>query len=167
MLRKPYVNRPLDVLERRPRPVCCAHQSGGYWPYRCGSGMITMRSHAKHLEILVSLNKSASGARTLLNRVTPAARPSSARMRLPVTRSTATGLSQKLLAGRDQANIRSFISMLHDYKPDSPYRRFMPPMVGTKQDIERPDQTSSTPRSIRRLQQRKSQCKPHKSRFLR
>jgi cytochrome bd-type quinol oxidase subunit 1 len=42
----------------------------------------------------------------------------------------------KLLAGRDQANIRSFITMLHDYKPDSPYRRFMPPMAGTKQDID-------------------------------
>jgi cytochrome bd-type quinol oxidase subunit 1/mono/diheme cytochrome c family protein len=41
-----------------------------------------------------------------------------------------------LLAGRDQANIRSFITMLHDYKPDSPYRRFMPPMTGTKQDID-------------------------------
>ena len=42
----------------------------------------------------------------------------------------------KLLAGRDHANIRNFITMLHDYKPDSPYRRFMPPMVGTKQDID-------------------------------
>jgi cytochrome bd-type quinol oxidase subunit 1 len=42
----------------------------------------------------------------------------------------------KLLAGRDRANIASFITMLHDYKPDSPYRRFMPPMVGTKQDID-------------------------------
>jgi hypothetical protein len=42
----------------------------------------------------------------------------------------------KLLAGRDRANISSFITMLHDYKPDSPYRRFMPPMVGTKQDID-------------------------------
>ncbi|MGA3160367.1 MAG: cytochrome ubiquinol oxidase subunit I [Terracidiphilus sp.] len=42
----------------------------------------------------------------------------------------------KLLAGRDRANIASFITMLHDYKPDSPYRKFMPPMVGTKQDIE-------------------------------
>jgi hypothetical protein len=26
--------------------------------------------------------------------------------------------------------------MLHDYKPDSPYHRFMPPMVGTGQDID-------------------------------
>jgi hypothetical protein len=26
--------------------------------------------------------------------------------------------------------------MLHEYKADSPYRRFMPPMVGTKQDID-------------------------------
>jgi mono/diheme cytochrome c family protein len=41
----------------------------------------------------------------------------------------------KLLAGRDRANIGNFITMLHDYKPDSPYRRFMPPMVGTKQDV--------------------------------
>jgi cytochrome bd-type quinol oxidase subunit 1 len=41
-----------------------------------------------------------------------------------------------LLAGRDRANISSFITMLHDYKPDSPYRRFMPPMTGTKQDID-------------------------------
>jgi len=40
-----------------------------------------------------------------------------------------------LLAGRDRANIQNFVSMLHDYKPDSPYRKFMPPMVGTKQDV--------------------------------
>jgi cytochrome bd-type quinol oxidase subunit 1 len=40
-----------------------------------------------------------------------------------------------LLAGRDRANIESFITMLHEYKPDSPYHRFMPPMVGTKQEI--------------------------------
>jgi hypothetical protein len=43
---------------------------------------------------------------------------------------------KSLLAGRDRANISSFITMLHDYKPDSPYRRYMPPMVGTKQDID-------------------------------
>ena len=49
--------------------------------------------------------------------------------RLPAARKT-------LLAGRDRANIGNFITMLHDYKPDSPYRRFMPPMIGTKQDID-------------------------------
>ena len=43
---------------------------------------------------------------------------------------------KSLLAGRDRANIANFITMLHDYKPDSPYHRYMPPMVGTKQDIE-------------------------------
>jgi mono/diheme cytochrome c family protein len=43
---------------------------------------------------------------------------------------------KSLLAGRDRANIGSFITMLHEYKPDSPYRRFMPPMVGTKQDVD-------------------------------
>jgi hypothetical protein len=26
--------------------------------------------------------------------------------------------------------------MLHDYKPDMTYRRFMPPMAGTEQDID-------------------------------
>jgi cytochrome bd-type quinol oxidase subunit 1 len=41
-----------------------------------------------------------------------------------------------LLSGRDRTNIGSFITMLHDYKSDSPYRRFMPPMVGTKQDVD-------------------------------
>ena len=43
---------------------------------------------------------------------------------------------KSLLAGRDQANLANFITMLHDYKPDSPYRKFMPPMVGTKQDVD-------------------------------
>ncbi|HEY1985983.1 MAG TPA: cytochrome ubiquinol oxidase subunit I [Terracidiphilus sp.] len=43
---------------------------------------------------------------------------------------------KRLLDGRDRANIHSFLTMLHDYKPDSPYHRFMPPMVGTKQDID-------------------------------
>ena len=41
-----------------------------------------------------------------------------------------------LLAGRDFANIGNFVTMLHDYKPDSPYRRFMPPMAGNQQDVE-------------------------------
>ncbi len=42
---------------------------------------------------------------------------------------------RKLLSGRDRANIGNFITMLHDYKPDMPYRRFMPPMAGTQQDV--------------------------------
>ena len=42
---------------------------------------------------------------------------------------------RQLLSGRDRANIGSFVLMLHDYKPDMPYRRFMPPMVGTQQDV--------------------------------
>jgi cytochrome bd-type quinol oxidase subunit 1 len=42
----------------------------------------------------------------------------------------------QLLAGRDAANITSFVTMLHEYKADSPYRRFMPPMAGTQQDID-------------------------------
>ena len=42
---------------------------------------------------------------------------------------------RQLLSGRDRANIGSFITMLHEYKPDMTYRRFMPPMVGTQQDV--------------------------------
>ena len=42
---------------------------------------------------------------------------------------------RQLLRGRDRANIGSFVTMLHEYKPDMPYRRFMPPMVGTQQDV--------------------------------
>ena len=41
-----------------------------------------------------------------------------------------------LMDGRDRAGIHNFIAMLHDNKPDSPYHRFMPPMVGTAQDID-------------------------------
>jgi len=41
-----------------------------------------------------------------------------------------------LLDGRDRAGINNFVVMLHDYKADSPYRRFMPPMVGNKQDVD-------------------------------
>jgi cytochrome bd ubiquinol oxidase subunit I len=43
---------------------------------------------------------------------------------------------RELLDGRDRTNIRNFIVMLHENKPDSPYRRFMPPMAGTQQDID-------------------------------
>jgi hypothetical protein len=41
----------------------------------------------------------------------------------------------QLLVGRDRANIHNFIVMLHENKADSPYRKFMPPMVGTDQDV--------------------------------
>lgn len=43
---------------------------------------------------------------------------------------------RQLLEGRDRANIRNFILMLHEYKADSPYRKFMPPMAGTQKDID-------------------------------
>ncbi len=42
----------------------------------------------------------------------------------------------KLLDGRDRANIHNFITMLHENRMDSPYRKFMPPMVGTQQDVD-------------------------------
>jgi cytochrome bd-type quinol oxidase subunit 1 len=42
----------------------------------------------------------------------------------------------QLMQGRDRANIRNFIVMLHENKADSPYSKFMPPMVGTQQDVD-------------------------------
>jgi len=42
---------------------------------------------------------------------------------------------RQLLSGRDRVNIGAMVTMLHDNKLDSPYRRFMPPMAGTQQDI--------------------------------
>lgn len=42
----------------------------------------------------------------------------------------------KLLAGRDRASIANFLEMLHDYKADSPYRRFMPPVTGTPEELK-------------------------------
>jgi cytochrome bd ubiquinol oxidase subunit I len=43
---------------------------------------------------------------------------------------------QQLLNGRDRSGINNFLVMLHEYKPDSPYRRFMPPLIGTRQDVD-------------------------------
>ena len=43
---------------------------------------------------------------------------------------------KRLLAGRDRASIGSLLAILHDYKPDSPYRAFMPPLVGTTNEIQ-------------------------------
>ena len=40
-----------------------------------------------------------------------------------------------LLSGRDYNSIHNIVVMLHENKPDSPYRRFMPPMAGTDQDV--------------------------------
>lgn len=42
---------------------------------------------------------------------------------------------RQLLAGRNNEGIRNIVVMLHEYKPDSPYRKFMPPMTGTDQDV--------------------------------
>ena len=42
----------------------------------------------------------------------------------------------RLMDGRDRNGIHNFVVMLHEYKPDLPYHRFMPPMVGTAQDID-------------------------------
>ena len=41
----------------------------------------------------------------------------------------------KLLAGRDRDSITSLLTMLHEYKPDTTYRKFMPPLTGTPEEI--------------------------------
>lgn len=40
-----------------------------------------------------------------------------------------------LLAGRDRESIGSFLTMLHEYKPETTYRKFMPPLTGTPEEI--------------------------------
>jgi mono/diheme cytochrome c family protein len=43
---------------------------------------------------------------------------------------------KRLLAERDRESIGNILTMLHDYKDDSPYRAYMPPLVGTKGEID-------------------------------
>jgi hypothetical protein len=42
----------------------------------------------------------------------------------------------KLLAGRDRESVGNLLDMLHEYKPDMAYRRFMPPLTGTPVEIQ-------------------------------
>lgn len=41
-----------------------------------------------------------------------------------------------LLKDRDEQSIRNIVRTLHEYKEDSPYRAFMPPLVGTEDEVE-------------------------------
>jgi mono/diheme cytochrome c family protein len=41
----------------------------------------------------------------------------------------------QLLAGRDRESVGSLLTMLHEYKPDTSYRKFMPPLTGTPAEI--------------------------------
>jgi mono/diheme cytochrome c family protein len=43
---------------------------------------------------------------------------------------------RRLLNGRDGKAIGNILTILHEHRADSPYRRFMPPLVGTPQEIE-------------------------------
>ena len=43
---------------------------------------------------------------------------------------------RKFLAGRDRKSVANLVGVLHGYGDDSPYRPFMPPMVGTPQEVE-------------------------------
>ena len=42
---------------------------------------------------------------------------------------------KRLLAARNREAIGNLLGILHDYKPDSPYRRFMPPLAGRDDEI--------------------------------
>ena len=42
---------------------------------------------------------------------------------------------KRLFARRNCGPIGNLLAMLHDYKLDSPYRAFMPPLVGTTNEI--------------------------------
>jgi cytochrome d ubiquinol oxidase subunit I len=136
MLRKPYVIGRWMFSNGVRVPYVARINQEGYLAHSMWVWNDYDESHAKHLEILVSPEQECQWS-------SYASQPSYSRGEAIFRGEcgschTLNGYRPlaKLLAGRDQANIRSFISMLHDYKPDSPYRRFMPPMVGTKQDID-------------------------------
>ena len=40
-----------------------------------------------------------------------------------------------LIGERNREGIDSFLAVLHEHKPDSPYRAFMPALAGTKDEI--------------------------------
>lgn len=42
----------------------------------------------------------------------------------------------RLVQGRDRASIMNLLKTLHEYKADSPYRAYMPPLVGTQTEVE-------------------------------
>lgn len=43
---------------------------------------------------------------------------------------------KKLLKGRDHKGVENILQVLHKYAPDSPYRAFMPPLVGTEDEVK-------------------------------
>jgi cytochrome bd ubiquinol oxidase subunit I len=42
---------------------------------------------------------------------------------------------RRLTAGRDRRSLGNLLTLFHEPKPDSPYRRFMPPLTGTQTEI--------------------------------
>ncbi len=43
---------------------------------------------------------------------------------------------RRYLQGRDRESVASVVRLLHERRDDSPYRAFMPPLVGTKAEVE-------------------------------
>ncbi len=43
---------------------------------------------------------------------------------------------RKLMRGRDRHSIENLVTMLHEAPPTSPYKKFMPPVVGTREELD-------------------------------
>jgi hypothetical protein len=43
---------------------------------------------------------------------------------------------RKLLHGRDRKSIANLVTMLHEVPATSPYKNYMPPLVGTPQEVD-------------------------------
>ena len=43
---------------------------------------------------------------------------------------------RNLLKGRDRKGVANIVKVLHGYSPESPYRVFMPPLVGTQPEVD-------------------------------
>ena len=57
-------------------------------------------------------------------------------MRWPATRGDGYRSMKRLLGERNREGIGSILAVLHDYDKDSPYRKYMPPLVGHPDEIE-------------------------------
>ena len=44
-------------------------------------------------------------------------------------------LKNRWMAGRDQVSIQNLTTILHEAKPDSPYKSFVRPLVGTSSEV--------------------------------
>ena len=108
-------------------------------PYVIGRWMYSNGVRVPYVSRINAAGISGSLELGMERRPTPAtraARPSSAASAAPATPSTATGRWRSCSTDATAPTSRASSPCCTSTKPDSPYRHFMPPMVGTRQDVD-------------------------------